>query len=430
MTSVHDFEPFLEDTIDCPYEFFAAMRREAPVYEASPGVYFVTTYELIRKVLIDTERFSSRNGAAFLNFQGEAGLAPQTMPPPDILEIMMQGVEPRDTMLSADPPEHTRFRSLVNRSLSPRRVARMEGTIHSVVDGLIDRFINRGETEFVAEFAMLVPLSVVSVALGVPESEIDNYKRWSIDSVKILAGRVTHEEQLVGAQASVDLQNFLASQVEDARINPGENLVGDMVNAHLLTEEGVDGGDDDYRPLDTPEIVSILQQLLVAGQETVNYLLSSTMSTLLEHPEQLARVEADHSLVPAVLEEGLRFESPIQALGRFVTRDTELAGVKLPAGSRLMVMYGCGNRDEAVFENSDAFIIGRTDARNHIAFGAGPHFCVGANLARLESRIAMEHWFDRIANVRLAPNKNDFRHQYNFIFRALKELHLEFDAKP
>ena len=426
--SVENFEPFAEATIDCPYDFYAAMRRDAPVFEAAPGVYFVTTYDLIRKVLVDTTTFSSKNGAAFLNFQGEEGLAPPTAPPPEILEILRHGTEPRDTMLSADPPEHTRFRALVNRSLSPKRVARLEPAIHGVVDDLIDKFINRGTVEYVEEFSMMVPLTVVSIAIGVPDSEVANYKRWSIDSVKILAGRVSYEERLVAAQASVDLQNFLAQQVEAARQHPGENLVGDLVNAHLLTDD-VDDGEEVYRGLDTPEIVSILQQLLVAGQETVNYLLSSTMLNLLENPSVLAQVEDDPSLIPALVEEGLRFDSPIQALGRFVTEDTELGGVHMPAGSRLMVMYGCGNRDESVFSNSNSFQLDRSDERNHIAFGAGPHFCVGANLARLESKVALEHWFDRIANVKLAPGKNDFKHQYNFIFRALKALHLEFEAR-
>ena len=184
-----------------------------------------------------------------------------------------------------------------------------------------------------------------------------------------------------------------------------------------------------YRALDTPEIVSILRQLLVAGQETVNYLLPSTMLNLLENPAEMAKVEADRSLIPAMLEEGLRLDSPIQALGRFVAKDTELGGVKLEAGSRLMVMYGCGNRDEAVFERAEQFRIARDDGRKHVGFGAGPHYCPGANLARLESKIAMEHWLDRIANVRLAPGNNDFKHQYNFIFRALKELNLEFDRR-
>lgn len=428
MKSVHDFEPFAEDTIDCPYEFYKAMREQAPVFEAAPDVFFVSTYDLIREVLVDTKTFSSKNGAAFLNFQGEEGLAPPTAPPPEIIEILKDGVEPRDTMLSADPPEHTRFRALVNRSLTPKRVARLDHVMHKVVDDLIDQFIARGEVEFVSEFSMMVPLTVVSVALGVPEDELDNYKRWSIDSTKILAGRVSKEEQLVAARASVDLQNYLAAQVEAARNRNGEGLVDDLVNAHLLTDEE-DGDGKDYRPLDTPEIVSILQQLLVAGQETVNYLLSSTMLNLIENPAEMAKIEKEPALIPAMLEEGLRVDSPIQALGRFVTEDTLLGGVALPAGSRLMVMYGCGNRDESVFEGSETFRIERKDERKHIAFGAGPHYCVGANLARLESKVAMAHLFDRMTNFRFTPCKSDSRHQYSFIFRALKELHLQFDIK-
>ncbi len=428
MKPVHEFEPFSEDTIDCPYEFYSAMREQAPVFEAAPNVFFVTTYDLIREVLVDTTTFSSREGAAFLNFQGEEGLAPPTAPPPEIMEILVNGVEPRDTMLSADPPEHTRFRALVNRSLTPKRVARLEDSMHSVVDDLIDHFIAKGEVEFVSEFSVMVPLTVVALALGVPAGELENYKRWSIDSVRILASRATEKERLTAAQASVDLQNFLAAQVEAARKREGVGLVDDLVNAHLLTDSE-DGDGKDYRPLDTPEIVSILQQLLVAGQETVNYLLSSTMLNLIENPEEMQKVENDHSVIPAMLEEGLRVDSPIQALGRFVTKDTVLGGTPLPEGSRLMVMYGCGNRDEAVFAESGVFRIERNDERKHIAFGAGPHYCVGANLARLESKVAMEHLFKRMTNFRLAPDKNDLRHQYNFIFRALKELHLQFDVR-
>ena len=427
MKSVHDFEPFAEATIDCPYEFYGAMREQAPVYEAADNVYFVTTYDLIREVLVDTKTYSSKNGAAFLNFQGEEGLAPPSAPPPEIMEILVNGVERRDTLLSADPPEHTRFRALVNRSLTPKKVARLEHVMHSVVDDLIDKFIDRGEVEFISEFSMMVPLTVVSIALGVPESELENYKRWSNETSKILTGRVSPEEQLVSAQATVDLLNYLASQVEAARSRTGETLVDDLVNAHLLIDE--EGGDGkDYRPLDTPEIVSVLQQMLIAGQETVNYLLSSTMLNLIENPEEFVKVASDISLVPAMLEEGLRVDSPIQALGRFVTQDTELGGVSLPEGSRVMVMYGCGNRDNTVFDEGESFQVDRVADRKHIAFGAGPHYCPGANLARLESKIAMEHLLSRLKNIRLAPGKNDFAHLYNFTFRALNSLHLQFDV--
>ncbi|MBV1877145.1 MAG: cytochrome P450 [Pseudomonadales bacterium] len=430
MTSAQDYNPFSKETIECPYDFYAAMRNESPVMQVADGVFFVSSYDLIRQVLVDTKRFSSSNGAAFLNFQGEQGLAPPTMPPPDIANILAQGPRPRNTLLTADPPEHTRYRSLVNRSLSPRRVAKLEPAAIRVADALIDTFIDRGEVDLVEEFTQMVPLTVVAIALGVPEDQLENYKRWSMDAVKVLAGTVSHEERIESAQASVDLSNFLAQQVEQARKNPQGGLVEDLINAHMLLDEDVDGGQDSYRGLDTDEIVSVLNQLLIAGQETVNYLLSSTLLLLLQNPEHLARVEKDHGLIPAVLEEALRLESPIQSIGRFVLEDLELGGIAIPKGARLVILYGCGNRDENRFEDAATFSLNRTDARNHVGFGAGPHYCVGANLARMESRIALERLFARITNLQPTGELQQLSHQYNFIFRALNALPLRFDKKP
>jgi cytochrome P450 len=425
MRSVHEFAPFAPETLEDPYPFYAAMRREAPVFEAAPGVFFVASYERVNEVLRDTERFSSGRGAAFLNFQGEEGLAPPSAPPPELAAILRKGVEPRDTMLSADPPAHTRYRSLVNRSLSPRRVTTLEPAVRSVANELIDGFLGRGEAEFVSQYTMLVPLTVVSLALGVPPSELERYKDWSIRVVSVLARSATPEERLDSARASVELTQYLASRVEDARRSAGDDLIGDLVNAHLKSD---DSDAEPYRALDTPEIVSIVNQLLVAGQETVNYLLSSLMLNLLRNPDQLRALMADPALIPRAIEEGMRHESPIQALGRFVVEDTELGGAKLPGGSRLVILYGSANRDESVFPDADRIDIHRENLREHLAFGAGPHYCVGAALARLESRIALEELFQRARELRLAPDKNDFTHQYNFIFRALKSLHVELLA--
>ena len=428
MKSVHDFEAFSEDNIECPYPFYAAMQNEAPVFEASRGVFFVSTHEHINQALRDTETFMSGNGAAFLNFQGEQGLAPATAPPQEIIDIAMTGQPPRDTLLSADPPHHARFRRLVNPTLSPRRINSYEPIIRKVCNDLIDSFINDGECELVEQYSMMVPLTVVSLALGVPDKDLARYKDWSIRSVAILAGKISFDQVLDGTQAAVDLQNYIADRVEAARLDPEDNVIGDLVNAHILAdEEDATGDAEEYRPLDTPEIVSIVQQLLVAGQETVNYLISSLLLTLLQNPDQLDKILADRSLIGAMIEEGLRTESPIQALGRFATKDTELAGTHIPAGSRVIMMYGCANRDEGVFEKSDSFELHRDNIKDHVAFGAGPHYCVGATLARLESRVAFEVLFDRLANIRLAEGKNDFTHSYNFIFRALKALHIKFE---
>lgn len=425
MTVVHDFNPFSKETIGCPYAFYQAMREQSPVYEASSGVFFITTFDLVSQALRDTVNFSSQNGAAFLNFQGEAGLGPPGAPPAIVREMLKNDIPNRNTLLSADPPEHTRYRSLVNRSLSPGRLARYEPVVRRVVTQLIDAFIDRGEAEFVSEFSMLLPLHVVSIALGVPEADLPKYKDWSVRSVTLLARKATPEELVDGIKAGIDLRRYIADRVEEARKRPEDNVIGDLVNAHMLQSD--DGDVKQYRPLDTPEIVSIVQQLLVAGQETVNYLVSSLLLKLIENPAQMQAVRDNPDRIKQLIEEGVRIESPIQSLGRFAKNDVELGGVKIPAGARVVVMYGCANRDESKFAKAAELDIDRENLRDHVGFGVGPHYCVGAALARLESRVAFEELFRRLDDIHLAEGKNDFEYMYSFIFRALNALHIRFD---
>lgn len=425
MGQLRDMDPFSQETMECRYAYYDAMRAETPIYEAAPGVFFVGGFDAVNKVLRDTKNFSSRNGAAFLNFQGKDGLAAPSRPPEEIQAILDESVPDRDTLLSGDPPTHTRFRSLVNRSLSPNRVAKWEPKIRQVVDELIDAFIDKGEVELISEFASQVPLIVVSLVLGVPPEDREKYKDWSIRTVKNLSGRITYEDALDSARATRDLRNYIRDRVEAARRKPENNVIGDLVNAHMLADE--EGDTTAYRPLDTPEIVSIVQQLLVAGQETVNYLIGSLTMLLIQKPDQMKRVQADPSLIPLMIEEGIRTESPIQALGRFCTQDTEVEGVKIPAGARVVILYGAANRDTCRFAQAANFDIDRKNIREHVGFGAGPHYCVGSAVARQESRIAFEQLLKRLKNIRFADGKNDFSHKYNFIFRALNELHIKFE---
>ncbi len=425
MKSVHSFNPFSEDTISCPYPFYDAMRQQDPVHEAAPGVFFISKYDTINKVLRDPHTFKSGEGAAFLNFQGEEGLATPTRPPEVIQKILDKGQPSRDTLLSGDPPHHVRYRSLVNRPLSPGRVAKLKPMVTTVVDELIDNFIEDGKVELVSQFAMMVPLTVVSITLGVPTEDLEKYKDWSVRSVATLAGQLTPEKAIDAATASVELQNYIAAKVEEARKDPPDNLIGNLVQAHMLEDET--GDEKNYRPLDTPEIVSVVQQLLVAGQETVNYLITSLTLLLLDNPKQMTAVRNDFSLIPKMVEEGIRIESPIQALGRFATKDVELEGKVIPKGSRVVMLYGCANRDEAKFKDPSKFDVQRDDLTDHVGFGAGPHYCIGSALARLESRIAFERLLTRLKNIRLDQPRDSLRYQYNFIFRALTELNLRFD---
>jgi cytochrome P450 len=228
---------------------------------------------------------------------------------------------------------------------------------------------------------------------------------------------IGHERQLECARSYVEFQHYFAAKLEERRREPRDDLMTDLINARV----------DKIEPLSIPEMLSILNQLLIAGNETTTNLIASAMMLLLQHPGQMASVVADNSLIPNFVEEALRLESPVQGLFRTAKVDTEVGGVAIPAGSRLVVMYGSGNRDDAHFPDGERFDVHRPNARTHVGFGQGIHFCLGAILARLEGRVAFETLLTRLRNIRLAGGRNDLTHTPSFILRGLKELHLEFD---
>ena len=295
-------------------------------------------------------------------------------------------------------------------------MATLEPSIRAIANELVDAFPAEGPVELLRDFAVPLPLTVIADALGVSRADLDKFKRWSDDSVAPLGGVLTRERQLECARSIVEFQHYFAERLEERRREPRDDILSDLVNARL------DG--DDAHPLDTAEMLSILQQLLVAGNETTTNMLASAMMLLLHHPGQMERIRADLSLVPNLVEEALRLESPVQGLFRQAKAATTLGGVAIPAGARLIVMYGSANRDECQYADAATFDVAREDAHSHLAFGRGIHFCLGAALARLEGIVAFETLFSRLREVRLAPGRNDFSHVPSFILRGLKELHL------
>lgn len=407
MSSVKDFHPFAPETVACPYPFYAAMRSEAPVYQV-PGQNFfiISKYEDIERVLLDTARFSSKTGPGV-----------KQQPPQDVLDIWAQGWLPVATLLTNDPPAHRRYRGLVNKAFTPRRVAELEPSIRQIANELVDQFVGVGHVELVEQFAVPLPLTVIADALGVPRADLPTFKRWSDDSVAPLGGMISHERELACARSTVEFQHYFANKLEERRAHPQDDILADLLNARLEGET----------PLNMGEMLNILQQLLVAGNETTTSLIASAMMLLLQHPEQRAAVWADRSRIPNLIEEALRMESPVQGLFRMAKVDVEIGGVTIPAGSRIVIMYASGNRDDEKFAQADKFDVCRANAKDHFAFGAGIHYCLGAPLARLEGKIAFEVLLDRLTNLRLAPGKKDFTHTPSFILRGLQTLHVEFD---
>jgi len=398
------------EVLECPYPYYERVREEAPVHQTPLGFWAVSRYEDVLSVVRNPEMFSSlAQSNSFV-----------TTPPPEVIEIAKQGYPRVNTLLSNDPPSHTQFRNLVNKAFLPKRVAQLEDSIRKITNDLIDAFINDGKVDLVEQFAVGVPLTVIADALGVDRADMPKFKKWSDDSVAPLSGMLTPERQIECAHSRIEFQNYMVDRVHEREANLRDDLLSDLVQARF------DSGERAGEGMTMAEMLDVIAQLLVAGNETTTKLIAAATLMLIENPEQMAKVRADHSLIPNLVEEALRMEAPVQMLPRFTKEDVEVGGVAIPKGSVVMVMYGCANRDGAKYPNPDMFDIERDNARTQMAFGQGPHFCVGAALARSEARIAFELLLSRLNNIALASVDNPTHRELSMTLRGLTNLHLTF----
>jgi cytochrome P450 len=397
----------------CPYATYRRLRAEAPVLRDAPtGIYQISSYDLVCQAAMDPATFSNAFGAAL---RGRGG------PSAEAVEIMKSGYPPMDTMLTADDPEHARYRKLVFKAFTPARVSKMGEPIAAIVNDLIDGFIGAGEVELASAFSQPLPLRVIAGELGVPVADLPQFKKWSAAFVTQLSQMSDKAAESAAARDIVEFQHYFAAKLAERRQHPRDDILSDLANV-TLSEEG------DPRALTTAEALSIIQQLLVAGNETTAHTITEGMKLLIEHPDQMAAVRADPSLIGNLIEEVLRLLSPTQNMWRVVKHDTELGGVPIPAGAVALLRYGSANRDESLFADAESFDIRRPNARRHVAFGYGIHVCIGAALARKELAVAFELLLSRIANWRFTPGRNDFHHPPSILLRGLHALHLSFEA--
>jgi cytochrome P450 len=398
------------EVLECPYHYYQRVRDEAPVHQTPLGFWAVSRYEDVMHMVRDPERFSSQSVSNRI-------VSP---PPAEVIEIEKQGYKPVDTLLSNDPPSHTQFRTLVNKAFLPKRVAQLEDSIRTIANDLIDAFIDDGKVNLVEQFCIGVPLTVIADALGVDRKDMPKFKRWSDDSVAPLSGLLTPERQVECAKSRVEMQHYMAERVRERQANPKDDLLSDLVLARFDTGERAGEG------LTMEEMQSVIAQLLVAGNETTTNLIAMGVYHLVENPDQMAKVRANRDLIPNLVEEALRLEAPVQMLPRRTTTDVSIDGVDIPKGSLCMAMYGSANRDERKYPNPDAFDVERENARTHMAFGQGPHFCPGAALARSEARIAFELLLSRLDNIAFAPGVDPIDRELSMTLRGLTALHLTF----
>jgi cytochrome P450 len=326
------------------------------------------------------------------------------------------------TMLTADQPEHTRYRRLVAKAFNPRAIAELEPVVRETAVGLIDSWIDRGHIDFVESFGVPLPVRVIAHALNVPDDRLDDFKRWSDDSIAGIGTNITIDQRIAAERGVNEFQAYFAEQIDRRRTEPRDDLLTNLLNARIDHD---DPEVVDKRPLDMPEMLSIVQQLLVAGNETTTKMLTEMMRLLAENPQQWQMVKEDPSRIDRVVEETLRLSTPTQGMWRIVTRDVELGGVAIPAGSRIVIVFSSANRDESVFADSDAFDPDRPGLREHIAFGKGIHYCLGANLSRLEGKVALEELSRRLDGFTLSAS-NTFEYFPSFMLRGLTRLDVDF----
>ncbi len=408
-----DFDFFSPEVIESPFEFYQAVRREAPVYQLpETNIFLLSRWEDIRRVNRDTQTFSN-------NFQ-ELLKGPD--PSEEAAAIYAGGYEQPPTLLTLDPPEHKVFRSLINKVFSARRVEKMHDYIQQVVDELIDNFIDRGECEFVQEFATPLPVYVIADQLGVPRRDLRRIKAWSDAFASRLGGMASAEEEVENARLIVEYQHYMADIIANRRARPQDDMISDLANNTIMHADG-------ERLMTVEELLSMIEQLLVAGNETTTSATTGGLLSLIQLSDQMQILRDDPAVIDNAVEEILRLESPSAGLWRVVTRATEIQGVKIPEGSLLMLRYAAANRDEQVFEDPERMDVCRRNADEHIAFGYGTHFCPGAFLGRKEMQVAYQRILQRMTNIRLAPGKNDLTHWPNMVLRGLKELHITFDRR-
>ncbi len=351
------FDPYDWKTHDDPYPVYRALRDEAPVYH-HPELDFwaLSRHEDVLAAFRDPERFSNAEGVAL---EGQVENAAAVM-----------------SFLAMDPPRHTRFRGLVSAGFSPRRVANLEPEIRALATRYIDAFAEAGRCDLIQDFAGRLPMDVVSEMMGVPAEDRDSLRGWADAVVHREEGRP--EVPAAGMQAAANLLRYFGTLVPERRGRPGADLTSALIAAEV---------DGDH--LDDKDIMAFLFLMIIAGNETTTKWLGNAFYWLARNPAERERVRRDPSLIPAWAEETLRFDPSSQLLARTTRCEVELHGRRIPAGARVALLIGSANRDERAFPDPDVFDVTRNTTAS-LAFGQGTHFCLGASLARLEARVALE----------------------------------------
>ncbi|MBJ21834.1 MAG: cytochrome P450 [bacterium] len=390
------------------------LRENAPVYwSEKTGAYIISRYQDVAHISKNSELFCSGEG------------------------ILPGRLTTKIGLIDEDEPRHGEMRGLINRGFTPRMVRKWEDVFKKITDEAIDTVAAKGECDFVEDIAVPLPLILIAEMIGIRREDRERFHHWS-DAMISAQGNLDDPEIVAAAgKAAMEYMTYVTEVIEDRRREPKDDLISILVRAkdegllieyesqesdeETLNEAGFDR-DEHHRSMNNDELIKLSIVLMVAGNETTRNGLSGSMQLLIDHPETRQRLIDDPALIPAAIEEMLRLTSPVLSFQRTATQNTEIRGVPIKQGERVLMIYGSANRDAEEFENPDRFDIDRNP--HHLAFGIGTHFCMGANLARMELRVALAELLRRIPDMRYATGGPEFGE--SALVRCVKHLHVKF----
>ncbi len=382
-----------------PYPFYARLRKEHPVIQVvTPDghlAWLITRYDDALNALKD-KRLS----------KDQANLGEKPPWVPKYFEPLARN------MLDLDDPDHARLRILVHKAFTPKLIETLRASIEALSEGLIEYAKRRGRMDLIAEFALPLPVAVISKMLGIPKGEQDKFYRWSN---AIVSSQSSKFGSFKAIPSVISFLRYIRRLVRLRQVHPEDDLTSALVQAE-------EAGDK----MNTDEMLAMIFLLLIAGHETTVNLIGNGMLALFTHPEQMEKLRGDASLIGSAVEEMLRFDSPVEmATERYTTEEVEFSGIAIPAGARVYVVLASANRDEQQFEHADQFDITRPNNK-HLSFGMGAHYCLGAPLARLEGQIAIRALLKHMPRLRLACTYDQIRWKQGLILRGVQSLPLEF----
>ncbi|MEH6611335.1 MAG: cytochrome P450 [Halioglobus sp.] len=398
----------------CPYDAYKSLRDDAPAYRCPhTGMYVISRYEDVRRVLTDHKSFTNRTTLY-------GGNAEPTARQKTVTELFEnEGWLPAATLAGRDDPDHKALRNVFNEAFRPGKIKELDGEVEMLAYQLIDDFLEKGHCEWVREFAIPLPLFIIGRQMGADAADIWRIKGWTEAFFERISMMQSPDEELDTVRREIEAQHYFQPIFEQLRRKPNDSLLSVLVNT-VIEEWG--------RPMTNNELhAEMMADTFVGGSETTTNAISAGVKLLIENKNIWDQLKSDPDrYLKNFLEEVLRLESPVQSLMRATAKDVAIDGVTIPAGSLINVRYAAANRDDRRFDRADEIDLERKNPGGHMAFGSGKHHCLGAPLARRELFWSFTALLNKVDEMWFAEGKNEFSYHPHYLLRSLKELHIEF----